>query len=173
MSYLSVWLFLLQIANTVPVPDSPGVYFRQDDRNWIGLPKALADSKMKGFDLFVSSGGYTNLNADLVLPGAKSSIRITIPRPIFFVRELGRPQDVMLIRLTQRKQSRTFHTSSGRETVENKGGFRKGDIRKIAIAKNPDNTLSITPEENLKPGEYLLVLGDANASFDFGVDLPR
>ncbi len=128
---------------------------------------------MKGFSLFVETGGYTNLNADLVLPGAKSSVRILVPRPTFYVRELGRPKDVMLIRLTPKKRSRTFHTSSGRDTVENKGGFKKGDIRKTAIAENPDKTFTVTPEENLKSGEYLLVLGDANASFDFGIDLPR
>jgi hypothetical protein len=81
--------------------------------------------------------------------------------------------DVTLVQLTKKKKSRTFHTSSGSSTVENKMGFRKSDIRQTSIANYPEGIFSVTPDTDLKAGEYLLVVGTAANSFDFGIDLTR
>jgi hypothetical protein len=174
MSFICVLLLLLQAVQSSPVlgiPGAPGVYFRQDEKNWTAIPKAsFAQTKMKGLDSFVYTGGFTNLGADASIPGAKSSIRISNRRPMFYARAVGRAKDVRLIRLTQNGKSRAFHTSTGNETVENKEGFRKSDLRKTIVTEYPDGTYSVQPENDLKPGEYLLVLGDAATSFDFGVD---
>ena len=42
----------------------------------------------------------------------------------------------------------------------------------MAVTEYPDHSFSAAPEEDLNPGEYLLVCGDATAGFDFGID-PR
>jgi len=178
MSYFILLFLTLQGGLAAPappgIPASAGVYYRQNDNNWIGIPHApVSSAKAKGLGLFVETGGYTNLGTDIVCPGAKASTRILAPRPTFYVRESGRPKDAMLIRLTQKKKSRTFHTSSADATVENKEGFRKANIRKTIVTEYPDKIASITPEEDLKPGEYLLVLGAEDISFDFGIDPKR
>ncbi len=177
MRYFVLLFLLFQggLAARAPgIPASPGVYYRQNDNNWIGIPRAsVSSTKAKGLDLFVETGGFTKLGTDIACPGARASTRISAPRPTFYVRESDGPKDAMLIRLTQKKTSRTFHTSSADATVENKEGFRKADIRKTIVTEYPEKIASITPEEDLKPGEYLLVLGAEDISFDFGIDPKR
>jgi hypothetical protein len=120
--------------------------------------------------MFIDTGGFTDLGMKGVLDGARASIRISAPRPAFFVRGIDSSNDVILLQLRRRKDSRTFSTSSADATIENKGGFRKRDIRKTAVQVYPEALFSVTPEQDLKPGEYLLVFGYAKSGFDFGVD---
>jgi len=174
MSSLAVWLLLLQIAKTAPMPElpsTPGVYYRQGDATWVRLQVApIAEMKTRGMDLFIETGGFTNLGMRIVCRGAKASLRISVSKPTFFVRETASSKDLMLVRFTQKKGTRTFQTSSASATVENKEGFRKGDIRKMAVTEFPDHSFLAIPEGDLNPGEYLLVCGDATAGFDFGID---
>jgi hypothetical protein len=174
MNCLILLLLLLQAISPVPAPDapdSPGVYYRQNDKTWVNLPKApIAETKTKGIGLFVETGGYTNLGTDVVCLGAKATTRVLGPRPTFYVRDLGPSGDVLLIRLTDRKTSRTFHKSSADSTTQNKVGARKSDIRQTAVVVFSEKLFSITPEVDLAPGEYLLVIGQPDSSFDFGID---
>ena len=174
MSYFALFIFLFQMSQPAIVtdlPNSPGVYYRQADKNWIALQKApVSRTKTKGLDLFAETGGYTNLGVDVVCEGAKASTRIPAPKPRFYVRGLEPSEDVTLVRLSQKENSRTFHISSGNANVENKQGFRKADIRKVVVSKYPDGIFSVTPESDLRPGEYLLVIGSPENSFDFGID---
>jgi hypothetical protein len=174
MGWFGVLLLFLQAAQPAAMPDAPtgpGVYYRQGDGAWVRLQAApIAEMKTKGMELFIETGGYTDLGMSIVCRGAKASLRIPVPKPTFLVREVGSPKDLILVRLTQKKDRRTFQASSSSATVENKGGFKKGDIHKMAVVPRPDNSFSVTPEEDLHPGEYLLVFGYATASFDFGID---
>jgi hypothetical protein len=174
------WLnvLLLVIAQTagasmpVPaVPEKPGVYFHQNNADWVSLqPIVITDSKSKGMGLFIYSGGYTNFGVDITCSGAKASMRIPIPKPTFYSRGVGSAKDTMLIRLTQKKDSRVCRTSFSNVTVENKGGFRKGDIQKLESAEYPDGSFSVTPWKELPPGEYLFVFGNSVSGYDFGID---
>lgn len=129
MSYFLLFLFLFQGGQSAlapGIPASPGVYYLQNDNNWISIPRApISDTKAKGLSLFVETGGFTSLGTDIMCPGAKASMRILVPRPTFYVRESGHPKDAMLIRLTQKKKNRTFHTSSADATLENREGSGK------------------------------------------------
>jgi hypothetical protein len=177
MLHIGVWLLLLQSVQAIPapnIPDPPGVYYLQDDGGWVRLTKApMAKTSTKGLALFVETGGYTNLETDVVCPGARALTRLSGPRPTFYVRGVGSSNDAMLIQFTQKKESRTFHKSSAAATVENKIGVKKEAIRKTAITSFPDGTFSLMPEADLKPGEYLLIIGDADTSFEFGIDRKR
>jgi len=174
MKCVAVWLLLFQAAPPSPVPripDSPGVYYCQGDRACISLPKApILETRTKGLELFVDTGGYSNLGINVTCSGAKASTRISVPKPTFYVRAVGPSSDIMIIQLTKKSQSRTFHTSSGSSTVENKEGFKKTDIRKTAVAAYSEGVVSVRPEVDLKAGEYLLVVGTPENSFDFGID---
>jgi hypothetical protein len=171
----SLLLFLVSQSALPPdVPAAPGVYYLQNDSGWIALPKAaISQTKLSGKDLFVETGGFTSLGTEVVCQGAKASIRIASARPTFYARDAGPSTDVLLIQLTKQKDSRTFHKSSASATVENKLGARKSDIRKTAVAVYPGNIFSITPTIDLKPGEYLLVIGEADAGHDFGIDAKK
>jgi hypothetical protein len=175
MSWLCVFFMLmLQIRDPDAIQDFPktsGVYYFQNDTGWINLSSApIADMKIKGMDMFVRSGGYTSLKVSIMCRGSKALMRVTTPKPIFFVRGVGSSNDAMLIRLAPQKNKRVFFTSSSAATVENKSGFNEENIRKLDLIPYPDRSFSITPKEALHSGEYLLVLGDAATSFDFGID---
>ena len=165
-------LWMIQALQTAAgIPASPGVYCLQDGRNWISLEKAsITKTRADGLDLFVETGGYTNVGVESVLPGAKALTRIPEPRPVFGVREAGSSSDVTLIRLDKKKNSRAFRTSYANSTLGNKGGYNKSDIIRTAVTSNPDGAFQVKPEVDLKPGEYLLILGEPGNSFDFGID---
>jgi len=175
MSILSILLwFAIQLTKAAPVPGLPadeGVYYCPDDAKWIHLaPAPVADTKTRGLGTYIDTEGLTNLAVSIVCRGSQASLRISNPKPTFYVRGVGPSSDMMLVQLTRRKDSRIIHTSSVDSTVTNKEGFRRTDVRKLQLTEYADGSFSATPEENLKKGEYLLVFGNASSSFDFGID---
>lgn len=169
-----IFLFLLQVVKAPLLPDmptTPGVFYKPTDTDWIKLPPAaIVEMKIKGMDMFIQTGGYTNLKMSIVCRGARAPMRISIPNPAFYIREAGSIKDVMIIRLTQKKDKRTFKASFTDATVENKSGFREKDIRKVSLMEYPDGSYSVAPAENLELGEYLLVFGKATEGYDFGIE---
>ncbi len=168
-----LWL-LFQLTKAAPVPGLPadqGVYYHPEPAQWMRLsPAPIAETKASGIGMYVETEGQTNLNVQIVCRGTKASLRIPNSKPTFYVRVIGPANDMMLVQLTPKKDSRTIHTSLSESTVSNKEGFRKSDIRKLQLTEYSDGSFSATPEENLKKGEYLLVFGTATAGFDFGID---
>jgi len=171
---MGFFLLLLQVAQPGAVsgiPSSPGVYYQNAGGNWVSFPKApISHSKLSGTGLFVETGGYTNLGTDVICAGAKASTRVPGPRPTLYVRGVGSAEDVILIHLTKKKTTRTFYKSSANSTVENKVGANKSDIRRTVVNALAEGIFSIAPDVDLKLGEYLLVIGDPENSFDFGID---
>ena len=170
-------LLLLQSVQSGPprdMPAEPGVYYRQEDGGWVKLnPAVVAQMRHEGVELFVDTGGYTNLGMKGMLQPSRAAARISASRPTLYVRGVGAPGDVVLIQLKRENDRRVFETSSVDATVENKGGFRKKDMRNTAVVVYSDSSFSVTPEQALKEGEYLLCFGYAQSGFDFGVDLKR
>jgi|WetSurMetagenome_2_1015567.scaffolds.fasta_scaffold29176_3 hypothetical protein len=159
-------LLLLQAAN----PSEAGVYY-QGSADWVQLkPAPIVRMKPKGLGMFMETEGYTSLGTNIVCRGGKAALRIDSSKPVFFVRGTGSSQDVLIVRLTQAKDARTVRGSSVNISVENKDGFKKGDIRKVAVTEYPDHSFSIAPVKDLNPGEYLLVFGSTASGFDFGID---
>jgi hypothetical protein len=175
---LSLLLFFFaQAADAVRVPDAPetpGVYFRQDDSSWTRLKPAVAsNANASGIRLFVDTGGYTDMGMSISCPGARALVRFFVPKPTLYIRAVGSEKDAMIVRLTKKKDKRVYKTSFSKVTVENKAGFSKGDIFKLIHQANPDGSFSVSPEKELPPGEYLLVLGSAESTYDFGIDPER
>jgi hypothetical protein len=170
-------MILLQIPQSAKIagePAAPGVYYRNNNKQWIQLQAAVVDeSKTQGIKLFNDTGGYTNFSVHVFYREAKSLLRIPVPNPAFLVRAAGSSKDVVLIKLSQKGSRRAFRTSPSDATVENKSGFNKKDIQRIDVTEYPDRSFSLTPAENLKAGEYLLVFGSAMPGYDFGVDLMK
>jgi hypothetical protein len=175
MNWLYILLILFQIphpAITAEGPAAPGVCYQQNDGQCIQLQAAVVDEvKAKGIELFNYTGGYTNFSIRVFYRGAKSPLRIVVPKPTFLVRTVGSSKDVALVRLSQKGSLRTFQTSPSDATVENKRGFKKKDILKIDVTESPGYYFSLTPVADLKSGEYLIVFSSAMPGYDFGIDL--
>ncbi len=166
-------VFLLQAAKPAPVPGLPapdGVYYLQGDGKWFKLDKPVAaKSKTKGMGLFIETDGLANVNMTTVYYGAEASLEISTPRPTLYVRGAGSPQDAVIVQLLRKKDSRVLQTSKEAATVENKGGFKKAEIHKVTATAYSDDSFSVTPDNDLKPGEYLLVFSNSGSAFEFGV----
>jgi hypothetical protein len=168
MNQLAVLVLLM--LQLIPKPSAAGVYY-QNGSDWLKIqPAPIAAMKSKGLGLFIQTNGYTGMGTNAVCRGGKAALRITLAKPVFFIREAGSSQDALIVRLAQGKDNRTVHSSTVDISVENKGGFRKGDIRKVAVTEYPDHSFSLMPVKDLNPGEYLLVFGGATSGFDFGID---
>jgi hypothetical protein len=169
-----LFLFFVRAADAVrtpDVPETPGVYFLQGESAWIPLqPVVTSDANAKGLQLFVYTEGYTDLGLNVVCPGSRALIRILVPKPVLYVRAIGSAKDAMLIRLTKKRDQRVVKTSFSNVTMANKGGFRREDVFKLILQESPDGFFSVSPEKELPPGEYLLVLGNAVPAYDFGID---
>jgi hypothetical protein len=166
-------LLFFQLTNLATAPDLPskaGVYYRQNDGKWLNLKAALvAGAKTKGLGLYIETDGITGLQTEFDCQGAHASTQILLSKPVFYIRGIGSPSDAALVRFEQKKNRRLLHAAPSDGTAVNKGGFRKEAVRKIDIAQYPDKSFSITPLEDLKEGEYLLILGSLSTSFDFGI----
>jgi hypothetical protein len=178
MIWLNLLLFSLVQVPVSPalsaIPEAPGVYVAQSNSNWIALqPAVVSDADAKGLDMFVYTGGYTDMGMHIACRGSRASLRLPMEKPAFYVRKIGSMKDASIIRLSVRKGSRVFKTSFSNVSVDNKGGFDKRDIFKLTASENPDGSFSVIPERALPPGEYILVFGNALAAYDFGVDKSR
>jgi hypothetical protein len=152
------------------LPAAAGVYYRQHDTQWIKVdPAPKGDSKMKGMNVFLQTEGLAGLNMSFEYWGAYAALQIPEKRPVFLARGTGTAQAALIVRLTPKDHNRLVQTTSSDMTAENKGGFKKKDIRKVRTAVFSDGSFSITPIEDLQPGEYILVFGNANNAFDFGI----
>jgi hypothetical protein len=169
-----LFLFLAQAADTVRTPDvpkAPGVYSLQGESAWVPLqPAVTSDANAKGLQLFVYTGGYTDLGLNVICPGSRASIRLLVSKPVLYVRAVGSAKDAMLIRLTKKRDQRVIRTAFSNVNMANKEGFRREDVFKLICQESPDGFFSVSPEKELPPGEYLLVLGNAVPAYDFGVD---
>jgi hypothetical protein len=129
----------------------------------------MANMKTKGVDMFLETYGLTSLDLAIDYDGARSKAQISSPRPSFYCRAAGSAKDALIIQLTTKKDRRTIRTSSGNATTANKGGFKKDAIRNVTVTEYRDGSFSVAPQQDLRPGEYLLVFGPANTGFDFGI----
>jgi hypothetical protein len=175
MNVISLMILLLVqsvSSGAIPnAPESPGVYVSHGNAAWMKLQPAHAlESKTKGLDVYIETGGYTNLNMSVTYRGAKAALRIAATKPIFFVRGIESAKDFSVIRLASKKDQRAFQSAPSSAAVNNKLGFKKLDIVKMAVVENPDHSFSVTPEESMKPGEYLILFDKITSGYDFGVD---
>ncbi len=156
------------------LPPAAGVYYKGEG-GWVALARpVLAATKTQGMEHFLDTYGWSNLNRTIVFQGTTAAIHISNIRPTFYVRSVGSAQDVLIVRLDRKKDTREVQASSTTASVNNKEGFKRGSICRVTATVLSKDVYSITPEENLKAGEYLLVFGHAETAFDFGVQVgPR
>jgi hypothetical protein len=152
------------------MPAAPGVYCRQGDLPWTKMESAtVSDMKTKGIDTFIRTDGYMNLSMTIIYAGSRAPLQIAAPRPAFYVRGAGVAKDAVIAQLSRAKDSRTLQTASSAGGVDNKLGVKKSELRNSTVTVYADDSFSILPDEDLTPGEYILLFGNANTGYDFGI----
>jgi hypothetical protein len=110
--------------------------------------------------------------------GAEAPVQITERRPVFYVKQNpaladipGRSmRDLIIVRFDKKKDHRELQTTSGGNMLTFKAGFSKDRMPDITTTRISESTFSVTPTQDLQPGEYFVTFGAMGSSgFDFGV----
>ena len=109
---------------------------------------------------------------------AKSPVQIADKRPTFCIKELpalaniaGRSRrDLLIVRFDKRKDHRELQTTNGGNMFTFKAGLSKDRMPDITIKTVADGIFMVTPNEDLKPGEYMITFSAlGNNGYDFGI----
>lgn len=110
--------------------------------------------------------------------GAEAPIQVEDKRPTFYIKELpilatlaGRTErDLIIIRFDKKKDHRELQTTSGGNMFTFKSGISKERLPDITTKTVSDGMFTVTPNDNLKPGEYMVTFSAlGNSGCDFGV----
>jgi hypothetical protein len=151
-------------------PARKGVYYRASASEWTMLdPATLSDSQTRGMDRFIATYGITGLTVNLTFDGSNSPVQIEDRKPTFLVRGFVPADDTLIVQLAVKRDAREVQTSMMLAGVTNKEGFKQADIHRIVFTKIGEDLYRVTPQETLKPGEYLLVFSRVETAFNFGI----
>lgn len=109
---------------------------------------------------------------------AESPIQIEEKRPILCIKEFpqlaeiaGRSErDLLIVRFDKKKDHRELQTTSGGNMFTFKSGLSKDRIPDITTKALSDGIFTVTPNEDLKPGEYMITFSALGTSgYDFGI----
>jgi hypothetical protein len=110
--------------------------------------------------------------------GAEAPVQIEGKRPTFCIKELpslanvaGRSErDLVIVRFDKKKDRRELQTTNGGNMFTFKAGLSKDRMPDITTKTIADGVFIVTPNEDLKPGEYMLTFGAlGNSGYDFRV----
>jgi hypothetical protein len=110
--------------------------------------------------------------------GAESPVQIGDKRPMFYIKELpmlaaiaGRTErDLLIIRFDKKKDHRELQTTSGGNMFTFKAGISKERMPDITTKMVFDGIFTVTPNDDLKPGEYMITFSAlGNSGYDFGI----
>jgi hypothetical protein len=110
--------------------------------------------------------------------GAEAPVQTSDRRPVFCVKESpavanveGRTwRDLIIVRFDKEKDHRELQTTNGGNMFTFKAGLSKDRTPGITVNPISDGTFTVTPNEDLRPGEYMLTFGAlGNSGYDFGI----
>ena len=92
--------------------------------------------------------------------GEKAELQLDNPRPVFRLAGTGvSARDVYIVAMRLNPDRRDLEMGRSGLVKKLSYGFRKRDVRDVAVKRLGDDLLEVTPKENLEPGEYIMVLG--------------
>jgi hypothetical protein len=110
--------------------------------------------------------------------GPAAPVQIGDKRPTFYIKELpilastaGRTErDLIIIRFDKKKDHRELQTTNGGNMFTFKSGISKERMPDITTKTVLDGIFTVTPIEDLKPGEYMVTFSAlGNVGYDFGI----
>ena len=79
-------------------------------------------------------------------------------------------RDVVIVRFDKKKDHRELQTTSGGNMFTFKSGFSKERLPDITTSKIADGIFTVTPNQDLPPGEYLITFSSVGVNgYDFGI----
>lgn len=113
--------------------------------------------------------------------GGEAPVQTNERKPIFYVKQSpymtnipGRSdRDIVLVRFAKKKDHRELQMTSGGSMFNFKAGFSKEKAPDIVVTRISESVFTVTPKDNLPPGEYMLTYGLGSSGFDFGIVEPR
>jgi hypothetical protein len=164
-------LFMACAWGQTPSLESPGAYCRISASEWVKLaPARPKDTKTAGMGRFLENEGLTNLNVLYVYAGPQAALQVQDPTPVFqiCISDSSR-ESALIVELAKKKDGREIEATHDATTSQNKMGYRKSVIHQVTTNPAGPGCYTATPDEPLKPGEYLLTLGTPENTFDFGI----
>jgi len=151
--------------------DQPGVYYKAQT-GWTRLDTAFSSGvRNSGTAKTLLTWGMASTTTSRVYKGAQASLQAQERRPGFYVRGFNvSDQTALIVRVEKKRNDREVRIGS-LSAFDAKTGYREQDARKVKVTSIAGDVSVITPETELEPGEYILLL-DSNASdyaYDFGV----
>jgi hypothetical protein len=155
---------------------SDGFYYRSS-QGWKRLePISMAGGGLKHAGKMFVPG----LTPQMVwtFRGAEAPVQIEGKKPTFCVKELpslasvaGRSErDLVIVRFDKKKDHRELQTTNGGNMFTFKAGLSKDRTPDITTKTIADGVFIVSPNEDLRPGEYMLTFGAlGNSGYDFGV----
>jgi hypothetical protein len=152
---------------------APGIYVDQD-----GTLSELSPAAYSGTQ---SSNSIVKANIFWTFRGSHSPVQLSTNHPHFrlvcghgnlnLLMLCGggfQPRDLIIVRLDEKSDHREARTISGSMS----GGHSGFDSKKTTIAtsvRRDDGSWGVSPDKDLKSGEYLITTGIQPQGFDFGV----
>jgi hypothetical protein len=154
---------------------SHGLYC-QSAQQW----KKLNLTQSSGFSTKHGAAGLVGVHVGGVrlFDGSEAADRFHNRRPVFAVKvDASRPdvpgfnvRDLLLLRMAKKKHYRELQViAGGFESIRT--GFNPKDRAEVTLTTVADRAFTLTPKNDLAPGEYLITFRGANglAGYDFGI----
>ena len=154
---------------------APGIY---SDQN--GTLSALTPAAYSGTQ---SSNSMVKVSIFWTFRGSHSPVQLSTNRPQFRLvcgltggvpllmlcgPTLKQPTDLIVVRLDEKADHREARTITG-SMLGGHSGFDSKKTTTATATKRDDGNWEVSPDADLKPGEYLITTGTQPQGFDFGI----
>ena len=151
--------------------DQPGVYYKAQT-GWTRLDAAPSSGvRNSGTAKTLLTWGMASTTTSRVYTGAQASLQARERKPGFYVRGFAvSDQTALIVRVEKKRSDREVRIGS-LSAFDARTGYRQQDARKVKVTSIASDVSIITPESELEPGEYILLLDRAESdyAYDFGV----
>jgi hypothetical protein len=159
---------IVQVTRIAGLPCEKG-YFYKSGTEWIELNhSSISRAKLKDTHKEILSGGIVSPGMDVVYEGPQALVKVTGPRPTFYVRMPGQSSFIdqhffgsrtklVIVQLDQKKSTRTLEVRpTGIFNWRGGARLKKQAMNETVVIRVSSDVVAITPKSDLRPGEYLL-----------------
>jgi hypothetical protein len=147
-------------APTEPIVTNKGV-FAQNGPDWKRIEE-VSSIEVRNVGEYASRAtfGIKEVRVVCVFRGEKADLQLDNRRPVFRLSGLGASaRDVYIVSMRLNPDRRDLEMGRAGLIKKMSYGFRKRDVRDVAVKRLGDDLLEVTPKQDLEPGEYIMVLG--------------
>ena len=161
---------IVQVTQLVGLPCKQG-YFYKSGTEWIELNhSSISRAKLKGTEKQILSGGIVSPGIDVVYEGPQALLKVTGPRPTFYVQLPGQSSFIdqhffgsriklVIVQLEQKKSTRQLEIRpTGIFNWRGGSRLKKEALYETVVIRVSGDVIAITPKSDLTPGEYLLTV---------------